>query len=100
MGVMRISYFFHDFLATGLVARNAVKAGLKVPPYVKTSLSPGSSVVTKYLERSGLLLDLQKLGYHVTGYGCMTCIGNSGPLHEEVSKAIEDVSCVSIVPND
>uniref|UniRef100_A0A914ZE16 Cytoplasmic aconitate hydratase n=1 Tax=Parascaris univalens TaxID=6257 RepID=A0A914ZE16_PARUN len=77
-------------LAAGLVARNAVELGLKVPAYVKTSLSPGSAVVTKYLEASGLLPDLQKLGYHVTGYGCMTCIGNSGPLHEEVSKAIED----------
>uniref|UniRef100_A0A183V338 Iron-responsive element-binding protein 1 n=1 Tax=Toxocara canis TaxID=6265 RepID=A0A183V338_TOXCA len=77
-------------ITAGLVAKNAIKAGLKMPSYVKTSLSPGSGVVTKYLENSGLLFDLQELGYHVTGYGCMTCIGNSGPLNEEVSKAIEE----------
>ncbi|CAJ0575793.1 unnamed protein product, partial [Mesorhabditis spiculigera] len=81
-------------LAAGLVARKALAAGLKVPPFVKTSLSPGSGVVTKYLEASGLLPDLQKLGYHIAGYGCMTCIGNSGPLHDAVSAAIEDNNLV------
>ncbi|CAJ0914145.1 unnamed protein product, partial [Mesorhabditis belari] len=81
-------------LAAGLVARKAIKAGLKVPSFVKTSLSPGSGVVTKYLEASGLLPDLQKLGYHIAGYGCMTCIGNSGPLHEAVSAAIEENNLV------
>lgn len=65
-------------LGAGLVARNAVRLGLTVPAYVKTSLSPGSGVVTKYLESSGLLPDLEKLGYFITGYGCQTCIGNSG----------------------
>ncbi|KIH47318.1 putative aconitate hydratase 1 [Ancylostoma duodenale] len=69
----------------------AVELGLSAQPYTKTSLSPGSRVVTKYLEASGLLPYLQKLGFHIAGYGCMTCIGNSGPLDEEVSKAIEQV---------
>jgi aconitate hydratase len=77
-------------LGAGLVARKAVQLGLKVPPYVKTSLSPGSGVVTKYLEASGLLPDLEKLGYYIAGYGCMTCIGNSGPLDDEVGKAVEE----------
>uniref|UniRef100_A0A1I7ZEU1 Cytoplasmic aconitate hydratase n=1 Tax=Steinernema glaseri TaxID=37863 RepID=A0A1I7ZEU1_9BILA len=76
-------------LGAGLVARKAVSLGLTVPPYVKTSLSPGSGVVTKYLQQSGLLADLEKLGYFIAGYGCMTCIGNSGPLEEEVANAIE-----------
>ncbi|KAK0397359.1 hypothetical protein QR680_002097 [Steinernema hermaphroditum] len=76
-------------LGAGLVARKALALGLTVPPYVKTSLSPGSGVVTKYLEQSGLLSDLETLGYYIAGYGCMTCIGNSGPLDEEVVKAIE-----------
>jgi aconitate hydratase len=75
-------------MAAGLVARNAVRRGLKVPPYVKTSLSPGSKVVTEYLQKTGLLQDLEALGFHLVGYGCMTCIGNSGPLPEPVSKAI------------
>ncbi|EPB69824.1 hypothetical protein ANCCEY_11084 [Ancylostoma ceylanicum] len=69
----------------------AVELGLCTQPYTKTSLSPGSRVVTKYLEASGLLPYLQKLGFHIAGYGCMTCIGNSGPLDEDVSKAIEQV---------
>uniref|UniRef100_A0A7E5A0S2 Cytoplasmic aconitate hydratase n=1 Tax=Panagrellus redivivus TaxID=6233 RepID=A0A7E5A0S2_PANRE len=77
-------------LGAGLVAKKAVELGLKVPPYVKTSLSPGSGVVTKYLEASGLLPDLEKLGYFIAGYGCMTCIGNSGPLDETVGKAIDE----------
>uniref|UniRef100_A0A914XEZ8 Cytoplasmic aconitate hydratase n=1 Tax=Plectus sambesii TaxID=2011161 RepID=A0A914XEZ8_9BILA len=76
-------------LGAGLVAKKAVELGLTVPPYVKTSLSPGSGVVTKYLEQSGLLPYLQKLGYHLAGYGCMTCIGNSGPLDDVVAKAID-----------
>ncbi|VDN07783.1 unnamed protein product [Thelazia callipaeda] len=76
-------------LAAGLLAKKAVEAGLQMPIHVKTSLSPGSGVVTKYLECSGLLPYLQQLGYHVTGYGCMTCIGNSGALHPEITKAIE-----------
>lgn len=70
----------------------AIAKGLRVPRYVKTSLSPGSGVVTKYLQASGLLKDLEKLGYFIAGYGCMTCIGNSGPLHESVARAIEQVS--------
>lgn len=76
-------------LGAGLLAKKAVEAGLTVPKYVKTSLSPGSHVVKRYLEKSGLLPYLEKLGYFIVGYGCMTCIGNSGPLHEEVVKAIE-----------
>lgn len=60
-------------------------------PFTKTSLSPGSGVVTKYLEASGLLPYLEKLGFYIAGYGCMTCIGNSGPLDDEVAKAVEEV---------
>ncbi|CAI5456086.1 unnamed protein product [Caenorhabditis angaria] len=77
-------------LAAGLVAKRAVELGLNVQPYVKTSLSPGSGVVTKYLEASGLLPYLEKIGFNIAGYGCMTCIGNSGPLDDPVTKAIED----------
>ena len=77
-------------LGAGLVARKARELGLKVPPYVKTSLSPGSGVVTKYLQASGLLPDLEALGYYIAGYGCMTCIGNSGPLDEAVGKVIDE----------
>jgi aconitate hydratase len=76
-------------LAAGLLAQKAVERGLRVKPYVKTSLAPGSKVVTSYLRRSGLLPYLETLGYHVVGYGCTTCIGNSGPLPEEVRKAIQ-----------
>jgi aconitate hydratase len=75
-------------LAAGLLARNAVRRGLTVPPFVKTSLAPGSKVVTEYLRAAGLLGDLEALGFHVVGYGCTTCIGNSGPLPPEVSRAI------------
>jgi aconitate hydratase len=82
-------------LGAGLLARNAVRRGLKVPPYVKTSLAPGSKVVTEYLRRAGLLGDLEALGFHVVGYGCTTCIGNSGPLPAEVSKAIADGALVA-----
>ncbi|HET6603712.1 MAG TPA: aconitate hydratase AcnA [Xanthomonadaceae bacterium] len=75
-------------LGAGLVARNAVQRGLKVKPWVKTSMAPGSLVVTDYLRKAGLLDDLQALGFHVVGYGCTTCIGNSGPLPVEVSACI------------
>lgn len=77
-------------LGAGLVAKKALEKGLKVADYVKTSLTPGSLVVTEYLKKSGLLEPLESLGFHVAGYGCATCIGNSGPLPEEVSKAILD----------
>jgi aconitate hydratase len=77
-------------LGAGLVAKKAVERGLRVPPWVKTSLGPGSMVVTRYLEESGLMGPLKQLGFHVVGYGCTTCIGNSGPLRPEVSKAIAD----------
>ncbi|HEV2316884.1 MAG TPA: aconitate hydratase AcnA [Thermoplasmata archaeon] len=75
-------------IGAGLVARRAVELGLRVPPYVKTSMAPGSKVVTAYLQRSGLLEPLEKLGFSVVGYGCTTCIGNSGPLPPEVEKAV------------
>jgi aconitate hydratase len=75
-------------LGAGLLARNAVARGLKVKPWVKTSLGPGSRVVTDYLEKAGLLDDLEALGFNVVGYGCTTCIGNSGPLPEPVGNAI------------
>ncbi len=76
-------------LGAGLVAKNAVEKGLKVAPYVKTSLAPGSRVVTEYLKAAGLLPYLEQLGYHVVGYGCTTCIGNSGPLAAEIASAIQ-----------
>ncbi|XP_064644944.1 cytoplasmic aconitate hydratase-like isoform X2 [Lineus longissimus] len=76
-------------LGAGLVAKKAVEAGLTVPPYVKTSLSPGSGVVTYYLTESGVVPYLDELGFSIVGYGCMTCIGNSGPLAEPVTEAIE-----------
>jgi aconitate hydratase len=75
-------------IAAGLLARNAVERGLRVPPWVKTSLAPGSLVVTDYYERAGLLAPLARLGFDVVGYGCTTCIGNSGPLAPEISEAI------------
>jgi aconitate hydratase len=76
-------------LAAGLLARNAVERGLDVPAYVKTSLAPGSRVVTEYLEASGLLPYLEDLGYNVVGYGCTTCIGNAGPLPDPIERAID-----------
>ena len=82
-------------LGAGLLARKAVRRGLRVPAHVKTSLAPGSKVVTEYLRRSGLLPDLEALGFHVVGYGCTTCIGNSGPLPGEVSKAVNDGKLVA-----
>ncbi|MDH6422538.1 aconitate hydratase [Aurantimicrobium minutum] len=75
-------------LAAGLLARNAVKKGLKTKPWVKTTLSPGSKVVTDYYEKAGVTPYLDELGFFPVGYGCMTCIGNSGPLKEEISSAI------------
>jgi aconitate hydratase len=77
-------------LAAGLVARKARARGLSRKPWVKTSLAPGSKVVTEYYRRSGLLADLEALGFHVVGYGCTTCIGNSGPLPDEISRAVDE----------
>ena len=77
-------------LAAGLVARKAKELGMSVKPWVKTSLAPGSQVVTDYLEKAGLQDDLDDLGFDLVGYGCTTCIGNSGPLPEEISEAIEE----------
>jgi aconitate hydratase len=76
-------------LAAGLVARNAVKRGLTAKPWVKTSLAPGSQVVTDYYARTGLQVDLDKLGFNLVGYGCTTCIGNSGPLEDHIAAAVE-----------
>jgi aconitate hydratase len=75
-------------LAAGLLAKKAVERGLRVPPTVKTSLAPGSRVVTRYLEDAGLIAPLEALGFHVVGYGCTTCIGNSGPLKPEYEQAL------------
>jgi aconitate hydratase len=77
-------------LGAGLLAKNAVKKGLKVPPYVKTSLAPGSKVVIRYMEAAGLMPYLEALGFHLAAFGCTTCIGNSGPLHPEIEKAIAE----------
>ncbi|MBY0062176.1 aconitate hydratase AcnA [Priestia megaterium] len=77
-------------VAAGLVAKKAVEKGLDVPAYVKTSLAPGSKVVTAYLQNSGLLPYLDKIGFNIVGYGCTTCIGNSGPLEAEIEEAIAD----------
>ncbi|CAN5542767.1 iron-regulated aconitate hydratase Acn [soil metagenome] len=77
-------------VAAGLVAKKAAEKGLDSKPWVKTSLAPGSTVVTEYLERSGLDEHLDKLGFNLVGYGCTTCIGNSGPLPEEISAAVSD----------
>jgi aconitate hydratase len=77
-------------IGAGLLAKKAVEKGLKVEPHVKTSLAPGSKVVTEYLQTSGLLDYLEDLRFDVVGYGCTTCIGNSGPLPEEISKAVEE----------
>jgi aconitate hydratase len=76
--------------AAGLLARNAVKRGIRSRPWVKTSLAPGSKAVTEYLEKAGLLAYLEALGFHVAGYGCTTCIGNSGDLPAGVKKAVEE----------
>jgi aconitate hydratase len=82
-------------IAAGLLARKAVAKGLTVKPWVKTSLAPGSQVVAEYLEKSGLQNDLDQLGYNLVGFGCTTCIGNSGPLPPEISKAVNDHDLVA-----
>jgi aconitate hydratase len=82
-------------LAAGLLAKKAADRGLKVPPYVKTSLAPGSRVVSDYLDKAGLTESLGKLGFQTVGYGCTTCIGNSGPLPEAVAKAIQSGDLVA-----
>jgi aconitate hydratase len=86
-------------LGAGLLARNAVAKGLTAAPWVKTSLGPGSLVVTDYLKKAGVLDDLEKLGFYVVGYGCTTCIGNSGPLPDAVSKGIaeNDLAVASVL---
>ncbi len=86
-------------LGAALLARNAVDKGLTVKPWVKTSMAPGSKVVTDYYEKAGMWPYLEKLGYHLVGYGCTTCIGNSGPLPEEVSAVVNehDLSVVSVL---
>ncbi len=83
-------------MGAGLLARKALEKGLKVKPYVKTSLAPGSRVVTDYLEQAGLLDPLAKLGFNLVGYGCTTCIGNSGPLDPEVAEAIQTGGLVGV----
>ncbi len=82
-------------IASGILARNALRRGLTTPQHVKTSLAPGSRVVTRYLRDAGLLGSLQDLGFHLVGYGCTTCIGNSGPLPEAVSQAIHEGQLVA-----
>ncbi len=83
-------------IAAGLVAKKAVEGGIRVPDSVKTSLAPGSRVVTEYLQGTGLLPYLEKLGFNVVGYGCTTCIGNSGPLDEDIQGAIEAGNLVAV----
>ncbi len=77
-------------MAAGLLAKNAIEKGLKIPVYVKTSLSPGSKVVTRFLKESGLNVPLDRLGFNLVGYGCMTCIGNSGDFREDIKKLVEE----------
>ncbi|MDQ6746045.1 MAG: aconitate hydratase [Actinomycetota bacterium] len=86
-------------LGAGILARNAVQKGLNVKPWVKTSLAPGSKVVTEYLKRAELTEYLEALGFHLVGYGCTTCIGNSGPLPEEISAGVDegDLAVVSVL---
>ncbi len=76
-------------LAAGILAKKAVARGLTVKPWVKTSLAPGSKVVTQYLKRAGLIESLEKLRFNLVGYGCTTCIGNSGPVDEAIAGAIK-----------
>ncbi|HZB88443.1 MAG TPA: aconitate hydratase AcnA [Terracidiphilus sp.] len=83
-------------MAAGLLAKKAVERGLEVPPWVKTSLAPGSRVVTDYYQKAGLLPYLEKLRFNVVGYGCTTCIGNSGPLPSDVSKSIDEHGLVAV----
>src|SRR5262249_34945208 len=86
-------------IGAALFAKEAVDRGLSRKPWVKTTLAPGSKVVMDYYERAGLLPYLEKLGFHLVGYGCTTCIGNSGPLPEEISAAVNehDLSVVSVL---
>lgn len=84
-----------SLMAAGLLARNAVKRGLSVKPYIKTTLSPGSRVVTEYFNASGVTDSLNKLGFYTAGYGCMTCIGNSGNIAPEVDEAIKSNGLVA-----
>ena len=84
-----------SMIAAGLVAKKANEKGINIRSFIKTSLSPGSGVVTEYLNKSGLSDELDKLGFTTAGYGCMTCIGNSGDLSPEVSDAITSSDCVA-----
>src|SRR5690606_31908980 len=86
-------------IGAGLLARNAHARGLTAKPWVKTSLAPGSRVVTDYLKACNLLDDLDALGFHTVGYGCTTCIGNSGPLEPEISSAIQsnELVCTAVL---
>ncbi|MDS1139590.1 aconitate hydratase AcnA [Pusillimonas sp. SM2304] len=86
-------------VAAGLLARNAVERGLRVPAHVKTSLSPGSRVVSDYLEKSGLMRSLEQLGFNLAGFGCMTCIGNSGGIDETIARDIKqhDIAAVAVL---
>ena len=86
-------------IAAGLVAKKAIENNLSVKSWVKTSLAPGSKVVSDYLEKSGLSKYLDKLGFNLVGYGCTTCIGNSGPLPEKISEAIkkDNIYAVSVL---
>src|SRR5204863_8918113 len=83
-------------IAAGLVAKKAVEKGLRVKPWVKTSLAPGSQVVTDYLKAAGLTKSLDALGFNLVGYGCTTCIGNSGPLPEPISEAVQKGDLVAV----
>ncbi|PIE58223.1 MAG: aconitate hydratase AcnA [Desulfobulbus propionicus] len=82
-------------IAAGLLARKALALGLTSKPWVKTSMAPGSRVVTRYLEKSGLLADMEQLGFNVVGYGCTTCIGNSGPLDKDIAREINEQNLVT-----
>ena len=86
-------------IGAGLLAKKAVERGLKIKPWVKTSLAPGSKVVTDYLKKAGLNKYLDELGFNLVGYGCTTCIGNSGPLNQNISDAIhkENLYAVSVL---
>ena len=86
-------------IAAGIVAKKAVEKGMKVPPYVKTSLAPGSRVVTEYLEKTGLQQYLNEIGFDLVGYGCTTCIGNSGPLDPAIEEEIveNDIIAASVL---
>ena len=86
-------------IGAGLLAKKAIERGLKIKPWVKTSLAPGSKVVTDYLEKAGLNKYLDELGFNLVGYGCTTCIGNSGPLNQNISDAIhkENLYAVSVL---